>query len=152
MPARIVNIADEALSTPQGQQLRGVIEGFESQMRASNAGNALNPFQNTQSATGMGPPGGMAAPRAAPAASGGTEMSAAALEQKEALKTALEMIGNIADSDRKRGCLGTVSKMVQNIVDKPGEEKFRKVRDTCSFLKFCDQRSPATSCSLHCNL
>ena len=46
VPGRIVNIANEALSTPQGQALRQVIEQFDAQMRENNQANVMNPFGN----------------------------------------------------------------------------------------------------------
>ena len=44
VPERIVNVANEALSTPQGQALRGMLEGFQSSINHSNQANALDPL------------------------------------------------------------------------------------------------------------
>ena len=52
LPHRIVNIAEEALGTPQGQQIRMLIEGFDQNLRNSSAN--LNPFGNVTSGQGGG--------------------------------------------------------------------------------------------------
>merc|ERR1712194_892970 len=44
LPDSIVNFGQDALSTPQGQQLRGMIEGMERNMRQGGGGSGLNPF------------------------------------------------------------------------------------------------------------
>ena len=62
LPDSIVNIANEALSTPQGQQIRMLIEGFDNNLR-QNSQN-LNPFGDV----GPGSTAGMAA--AAPGGAG----------------------------------------------------------------------------------
>jgi len=46
LPDHIVNFGQDALSTPQGQQLRGMIEGMERNMRQGAGGSGLNPFGN----------------------------------------------------------------------------------------------------------
>mmetsp|Transcript_84921 Transcript_84921/g.150393 ORF Transcript_84921/g.150393 Transcript_84921/m.150393 type:complete len:481 (-) Transcript_84921:10-1452(-) len=55
LPSRIVNVADEALSTPQGQSLRMMVESMEAQMRGNMGGaSAMNPFGNVAGAAGLG--------------------------------------------------------------------------------------------------
>merc|ERR1712151_848719 len=44
IPENIVNFGQDALSTPQGQQLRGMIEGMERNMRQGGGGSSMNPF------------------------------------------------------------------------------------------------------------
>ena len=44
VPARIVNVADEALSAPQGQQLRMMLESMQANMAAAQLGNRFNPL------------------------------------------------------------------------------------------------------------
>merc|ERR1711948_147745 len=50
LPDCIVNFGQDALSTPQGQQLRGMIEGMERNMRQGSGGSGLNPFAAPASA------------------------------------------------------------------------------------------------------
>ncbi|CAK0875551.1 unnamed protein product, partial [Prorocentrum cordatum] len=44
IPDHIVNFGQDALSTPQGQQLRTMIEGMERDMRRGGGGSGMNPF------------------------------------------------------------------------------------------------------------
>jgi len=54
LPDRIVNFGQDALDTPQGQQLRVMIEGMERNMRQSAGGSGMNPFgSNTSGAAPM---------------------------------------------------------------------------------------------------
>ncbi|CAE7763992.1 desi1, partial [Symbiodinium microadriaticum] len=46
LPASIVNVAEEALSTPQGQALKVMIENMERSMRSGGNSSSLNPFSN----------------------------------------------------------------------------------------------------------
>ena len=46
LPDHIVNFGQDALSTPQGQQLRDMIEGMDRNMRQSGGGSRMNPFGN----------------------------------------------------------------------------------------------------------
>ena len=46
LPDHIVNFGQDALSTPQGQQLRDMIEGMDRNMRQGGGGSSLNPFGN----------------------------------------------------------------------------------------------------------
>ena len=62
-----MNIANEAFSTPQGQQIRGMIDAFDASMRQQNTGNVMNPFGDSSNQIR---PGGAAAARGAAASSG----------------------------------------------------------------------------------
>lgn len=139
VPEEIVNIAETALSTPQGQQLRGMIEGFESSMRGNmQGGSAMNPFGNVQSggagssATGSTAPTATA-PAAAPApttAAAGPSSASSNDPATADLHAALTELNTVeaASTEKRRACLTTLVKMTSNIVDKPGEEKFRKIK------------------------
>merc|ERR1711918_159903 len=54
LPDHIVNFGQDALSTPQGQQLRDMIEGMDRNMRGSGGASAMNPFGNTNAGAGGG--------------------------------------------------------------------------------------------------
>lgn len=56
LPDHIVNFGQDALSTPQGQQLRNMIEGMDRNMRQGGGGSSMNPFGNSS------PGGNMASP------------------------------------------------------------------------------------------
>ncbi len=100
VPDRIVNIANEALSTPQGQNLRAIIEQFDANMRANNEANVMNPFGGTgggiQDSSSYGPAaGGMAA--AAPSAASSRPAAAAAAPDMSQLTAALEELGKVSE-------------------------------------------------------
>jgi len=60
LPDHIVDFGQDALSTPQGQQLRTMIERMERNMRQSSGASNMNPFgNNAPGATSMNPYGGM---------------------------------------------------------------------------------------------
>mmetsp|Transcript_7228 Transcript_7228/g.22614 ORF Transcript_7228/g.22614 Transcript_7228/m.22614 type:complete len:179 (-) Transcript_7228:36-572(-) len=50
LPASIVNVAEEALSTPEGQSLRVMIEDMERGMRSGTGSASLNPFGDAAAA------------------------------------------------------------------------------------------------------
>lgn len=68
VPDSIVNFGQDALSTPQGQNLRGMIEGMEKNMRQGAGGTGMNPFGGSPPppAGNMNPFGGAVAPAPAP--------------------------------------------------------------------------------------
>ncbi|CAD7955992.1 unnamed protein product [Amoebophrya sp. A120] len=139
VPDRIVNVADEALSTPQGQQLRGLIEGFETQMRQNNAANTFNPFGNTSSSV---PTPGVV-PGTAPATSSTASVSFDDFDR------ALSEVSSLSDAEQKRACFSTLNKMCSNIVDKPSEEKFRKIKmENPAFNKKVAECLGGTECIL----
>jgi len=113
VPDRIVNIAHEALSSPQGQQLRGMIEGMEANMRQQQAGSQFNPMGHVQSQYG----GASQQPAATPAA----------VQDLTELRTALEEMAKV-DLEPRRECLSTVAKLVNNIIAHPMEMKYKKVK------------------------
>ena len=75
VPERIVNVANEALSTPQGQALRGMLEGFQTSINHSNQANALDPPGGAQPEPAALPPAAL--PPAAPPAAAATAAVAA---------------------------------------------------------------------------
>eukprot|EP00392_Amoebophrya_sp_AT5.2_P009401 g9429.t1 len=148
VPDRIVNIADEALSTPQGQQMRGLIENFESQMRQNNGANQLNPFGNTTST--MPATGGSASASSSAAPAGANSMdtstSAGALADFE---RAVAEVRKVEDVERKRACFATLNKMCANIHTNPTEEKYRKIKmENPAFNKKVAECDGGTECIL----
>ena len=131
VPDRIVNVAAEALSTPQGATMRQMLEGMQTQMNAANSGNVLNPLGHMPAAVAAATavPVASAAP-AAPAASPAAVPSASAGGEQldlESLRAAIVTV-DTAPVDVRRACLTTAAKLGQNIVDSPDEAKFRKIR------------------------
>jgi len=111
IPSWIVNIAEEALSTPQGQSLRAMIETMERSMRsnAGGGGSALNPFGN------VGAPAAAAAP------------SAAVASNNHELEAALQDMAS-APVEVRRVALQTLLKITENVEKSPAEEKFRRIK------------------------
>ncbi|CAD7964060.1 unnamed protein product [Amoebophrya sp. A25] len=135
VPSRIVNVADEALSTPQGQQMRGLIEGFERQMRQQNSGNSFNPFQNTTSTV--------------PGALGTTPAASSSSSSLADFDRALSEVCGVSDVDKKRACLVTLNKMCLNIVDNPSEVKYRRIKmENPAFNKKVAECPGGTECIL----
>eukprot|EP00435_Cladocopium_sp_Y103_P073514 s159_g44.t1 len=105
LPSDIVNIAEEALSTPQGQSLKVMIENIERSMRSG--GTSMNPFGSAASVP--------TAPLAAPDESSGE------------LKVALaELAKN--ETEVRRTALQMLLKMTKNVEDNPSETKFRRIK------------------------
>lgn len=136
LPDSIVNFADETLNTPQGQQMKVMIENMEKQMRSNmgGGGSGLNPFANANGsgapATPSMPmmPGGMPGMPAAAAAPAATAPAAAAsAAPNEELEDALKTIASQA-VEAKRACLTTLMKMMENVEKNPAEPKFRKIK------------------------
>jgi len=123
VPAEIVNIAEEALSTPQGVQMRAMIEQMEGSMRQQSGGQSFNPYGGV----GGPQPGAAAAapvvPAAVPAAAPATVLS-----DNEELEAALKEINAVADVETKRSCLNTLFKITENVEKNPGEVKFRRIK------------------------
>ena len=135
VPARIVNVADEALSTPQGAQLRGMLDGMQSQFNANNAGNRFNPLGHVSSAqfaapaptaptAPTAPVAASATPAAAPPAPGGEDESPLNLAE---LRAAIVEVDK-AEVEARRACLSTVTKLGGNIVENPDDPKYRRVK------------------------
>lgn len=131
MPSRIVNVANEALSTPQGQQLRGLIEGFESSLRnqpgvagagIGGGGQGLNPFASATA-------GSINSSSTAGAINSSSAASTAVLPapDMEPLRAALAEIKTVDSPETQWNCVHTVWKMASNICGAPAEPKFRKV-------------------------
>jgi hypothetical protein len=115
LPDGIVNIAQEALSTPQGQNLRMMIENMDKQMRSGiGGGSSLNPYAN------VGSSGSTAPVPAAPAA------SAEATDPE--LESALEELASKNDVEVQRAALTLLLKITENVVNNPGEPKFRRIK------------------------
>mmetsp|Transcript_25169 Transcript_25169/g.63872 ORF Transcript_25169/g.63872 Transcript_25169/m.63872 type:complete len:407 (-) Transcript_25169:54-1274(-) len=111
IPESIVNIAEEALSTPQGQSLRVMIEKMEAGMRSNmGGGSALNPFGDVGS--------GSAAAPAMPAAAGAVD------PELEAALTELSK----QPVDEKRAALAMLLKLSENAEKNPAEPKFRRIK------------------------
>mmetsp|Transcript_35363 Transcript_35363/g.97601 ORF Transcript_35363/g.97601 Transcript_35363/m.97601 type:complete len:424 (-) Transcript_35363:1-1272(-) len=122
IPDNIVNVANEALSTPQGQQLRVMIEGMERSMRAdtSAGGTSFNPF---------GSVGGGAPSVAAPAAPPAAALSASTSEPpNEDLEAALAEVASSNGVEDQRAALSTLLKITENVVKDPVEGKFRRIK------------------------
>ena len=136
VPERIVNVANEALSTPQGQALRGMLEGFQSSINHSNQANALDPPGGAQPEAAALPPAAppaaaataavaawydevavAAAPPAAAPASTDADETAAALREVLA-----------AGTEAARACLTTLRKVALNLIEHPEDFKFRKIK------------------------
>ena len=125
VPARIVNVADEALSNAPA--LRQMLEGMQNQFNQANVGNQLNPLGHVAGASAapqaVPPPSVVpAAPPAATASGGGGEQL-----DLETLRAALVAV-DAADVEARRACLTTAAKLGSNIVDHPNDAKFRKIR------------------------
>jgi len=123
IPSEIVDIAKEALDTPQGQQMKAMIENMEKSMRTqAGGGSGMNPFAN---ANGSGPPAAPVMPAGMPA------MPAAAAAAAPAANAELQAaLADIAGTDKEaqRMCLSTLTKVTENIVNNPEEAKFRKIK------------------------
>ncbi len=124
VPERILNVANEALSTPQGQALRGMLEGFQTSINQSNSGNALNPLGGAPAAalaSAAPPPTAAApvpaAPAAAPPAPSQADETAAALREVTA-----------ADTEAARACLTTLRKVALNLLEHPADDKYRRIK------------------------
>jgi len=116
VPDRIVNVARDALSEPQGQAIRNILEGMQANINQQNQANALNPFGAVPSAALSAP----AAPAAAPAAP-----SSAAAQEETA--TALREVMT-AGTEPARACLTTLRKVAQNLVEHPADDKYRRIK------------------------
>lgn len=113
VPDRIVNIAQEALSSPQGQQLRGMIEGLEQNMRQQNSGNQLNPLGHVGSEFGGAPASIAASPIVEP--------------DLGEIRGALQGVDGVT-VEQRLACLGTLTILAANIVKKPMELKYKRVK------------------------
>eukprot|EP00408_Alexandrium_pacificum_P062956 CAMPEP_0171171752 /NCGR_PEP_ID=MMETSP0790-20130122/9374_1 /TAXON_ID=2925 /ORGANISM="Alexandrium catenella, Strain OF101" /LENGTH=484 /DNA_ID=CAMNT_0011636605 /DNA_START=108 /DNA_END=1560 /DNA_ORIENTATION=- len=114
LPLWIVNIAEEALSTPRGQSLRVMIETMEKSMRSNmGGGSALNPF------------GDVAAPGVAVPPS--SSFAAAPLASDPELEAALREI-TAAPMEDRRLALQTLMKITENVERNPAEQKFRRIK------------------------
>ncbi|OLP89264.1 Desumoylating isopeptidase 1 [Symbiodinium microadriaticum] len=105
LPASIVNVAEEALSTPQGQALKVMIENMERSMRSGGNSSSLNPFSNVG-----------ASPAVVAEAGDDTDLKAALVDlaknEQEVRRTALQML----------------LKMTENVEKSPSEQKFRRIK------------------------
>eukprot|EP00397_Hematodinium_sp_SG-2012_P052818 GEMP01062686.1.p1 GENE.GEMP01062686.1~~GEMP01062686.1.p1 ORF type:complete len:339 (+),score=62.78 GEMP01062686.1:167-1183(+) len=109
VPGRIVNIAEEALSTPQGAQIRQLIESFDRQMQQSSGG--LNPFGNVQASA--------------------PEPVVNTLELEESLKDIAK-----EPTEVQRACLTTLIKLATNANTHRGEPLYQKVKmENPTFVK-----------------
>jgi len=113
LPSWIVNIAQEALSTPQGQSLRVMIETMERSMRSNmDGGSALNPFGNS------GAPASAASP---------LQPTSATVAADPELEAALRDVA-AAPVEVRRVALQTLLKITENAERSPAEEKFRRIK------------------------
>ena len=103
VPDRIVNVAQEALSAPQGAALRKMLEGMQNQMAAGHAGNQLNPLGHVPSFNAPGASGAVAAPASPSAAAAGEQLNL------DSLRAALKAMDSSPEKAR-RACLTTVAK------------------------------------------
>lgn len=118
VPSNIVNIADEALSTPRGAQIRQLIETFDSQMRQSTGGMAMNPFGDVGGdnnyAHADAPPGP---------------------PESNELRDALADIAK-APTEEQRACLQTLLTLAKNANNNRTDPKFQKIKmENPAFVK-----------------
>lgn len=108
LPSGIVNVAEEALSTPQGQTLKVMIENMERSMRSGGA--SMNPFGSQASMPS-------AAPVPAPVTA----------DEPGELQAALaELAKN--ETEVRRTALQMLLKMTKNVEENPTEPKFRRIK------------------------
>ena len=125
VPDRILNIANEALSTPQGQQLRTLIEGMQTSMVDSNNANQFNPLSHVATQSFLSASAAPAAPAPLPSSATGGEGDGESLNLADLRAALLEV--DKAEVEARRACLTTVAKLGQNVVDNPSDSKYRKV-------------------------
>lgn len=114
LPSSIVNVAEEALSTPQGQSLRVMIENMERSMRASSGGtSSLNPFGSV----------GSELPATIPVAA-----TPAVSDSNSELEAALSELASSNSEEVRRTALQMLVKMTENVEKSPGELKFRQIK------------------------
>lgn len=124
LPSSIVNIADEALSTPQGQQLRAMIENLEASMRSQMGGaSALNPYGNVGSAGSA-----TAMPTLIPPSISPTVPAPAAVGGNEELEQAMTELKQSNSVEAQTACLQTLLKLTENIEKNGAEPKYRQVK------------------------
>jgi len=115
LPASIVNVADEALSTPQGQSLRVMIESMEKDMRSNMGGaSAMNPF-------------GTASGAAAAPVQAATSALSSTVDTSE-LVGALKELASSNSVEAQRTALQTLSKVTENVVKNNKDPKFRSIK------------------------
>jgi len=112
IPEDIVDLPNRALSTPQGQAIRGMIENMDRQARAQMTGNSMNPFGSVGA-------GSAAAAPMIPGADYSLENLNEGLQTLEADNSEKEKIAF---------ALHTMIKIVENIINHPGEEKYLKIK------------------------
>mmetsp|Transcript_98818 Transcript_98818/g.258138 ORF Transcript_98818/g.258138 Transcript_98818/m.258138 type:complete len:600 (+) Transcript_98818:67-1866(+) len=141
IPEWIVNIAQDALSTPQGAGLRTMIEQADTMMRSQSGGapGGMNPYGNvgTGAGAGLNPFGhvGSAAPAAAPALAPVAKPAGVADTFSEGLEDAFDEMKS-ASVEEKRACLSTLLKVTQNLEKNPDDPKFRRIKaDNPAFSK-----------------
>ena len=107
VPARIVNIADEALSAPAGQQLRVMIEGMQSNMFQNSTANQFNPLGHVPAAPVATVPvpavAAVTTPSPPPVSSGALDL--------DSLRAALMTVETNRDVEVRRACLSTVARL-----------------------------------------
>eukprot|EP00929_Paragymnodinium_shiwhaense_P103228 TRINITY_DN66566_c0_g1_i2.p1 TRINITY_DN66566_c0_g1~~TRINITY_DN66566_c0_g1_i2.p1 ORF type:complete len:467 (-),score=106.11 TRINITY_DN66566_c0_g1_i2:30-1430(-) len=142
LPSRILNVADEALSGPQGAQLRGIIEGMESSMRQQSSGQSMNPFGNMPAPAPGGGAGVPAPATAAGATAGGYGSSTAAAAPNAPISdAAIAAAKNLSpeaavrllrsnDKEVAKVALQTLMSIADNVIHKPSEPKFRRIKQT----------------------
>lgn len=134
LPDGIVNVADEALSTPQGQSLRAMIETMDAQMRSNTGGSTLNPFGNMDSSAANAAPiasSGHSAPNAlgAPAARGPLDGQPLPIPAPGTITLDGALSQLLANPrDTAKTAIQTLISIAENIIHKPKEEKFRRLK------------------------
>eukprot|EP00927_Polykrikos_kofoidii_P070502 TRINITY_DN6684_c0_g1_i1.p1 TRINITY_DN6684_c0_g1~~TRINITY_DN6684_c0_g1_i1.p1 ORF type:complete len:452 (-),score=76.24 TRINITY_DN6684_c0_g1_i1:299-1654(-) len=122
LPSNITNAADDALSTPQGQSLREMIEVMETKMRGNMGGNsALNPFGHV---------GGDTMPFAAEpqltSSAGPRSLEIPSIV--DGLDGAIAQLLSNPSREVVKIAMQTLLGVAENIIHKPKEDKFRRLK------------------------
>jgi len=123
------------LSTPQGAQIRQLIESFENRLQNNSQASSLNPFQgvsNAGAATATSEStrqATTASDAAAPAVTPGACVDIPGIE--EPLKEILSQ-----SPEKRRSCISTLHTLSKNANNNKNEDKYKKVKmENPSFLK-----------------
>jgi len=122
IPSHIVNIADEALNTPQGAVFRGMIEQMEAQARGQMGGtSSMNPFGDV----GAAPPAAAStAPCPAPAAQAPPQSRTGLVDADAAIQELQRNPREVA-----KEALQTLLTIAENFIHKK-DEKFRRIKQS----------------------
>lgn len=136
LPDSIVNVAEDALSTPQGQSLRVMIEGMDAQMRSQTGSmSTMNPYAHVgNSAPAPVPaPAAVTTPNPTPAGYSTANVAVAPLApiggvgvQKVSLQAAVQQLLR-NPTEVAKTAIQTMLQMTDNIIHKK-DPKFRRLK------------------------